>query len=211
MGNPCPGVGLGIGFIALIGIIYTLASKEWRVSSSTSSSNVVMDIHSYEGLWVRCTSPQSGQITCDHYDESKFLLPGELRGQRAMMVLAFISALAGMVTGAVGLECVGAMKPSKAKVWTGRSGGMCMILAALFTITAVSWYAAGVVDDFQISEVTDAAFVYEFGTALYVGWISGGFALLSGALLLCCNRLDYEDEPQPYSYKPPRERTPEYV
>jgi len=76
MGNPCPGVGLGIGFIALIGIIYTLASKEWRVSSSTSSSNVVMDIHSYEGLWVRCTSPQSGQITCDHYDESKFLLPG---------------------------------------------------------------------------------------------------------------------------------------
>ena len=78
MANPCPSVGLVIGFIATIGIIYTLASKEWKVNNPQSSQNVNMGIHSYEGLWVRCTSGQPGQIVCDSYDESILALPGML-------------------------------------------------------------------------------------------------------------------------------------
>jgi len=216
MGSPCPGVGVGLGFVATIGIIYTLASKEWRVNSQTSSSAVAMNIKSYEGLWVRCTSSQAGQIICDNYDESKWLLPGELRGQRAFMCLAFIAALAGVIAGAVGLECIGMMKASKGKTWTGRSGGICMILAGLFTITAVSWYAAGVVRDFKVDEALDNTFVYQFGSALYVGWIAGGVALFSGCLLLFCNRMEEEDDGddvrmKPYKYKSPQDTTPSYV
>lgn len=210
MANPCPGVGVVLGFIATIGIIYTLASKEWRVNSQTSSSSITIGIDSYEGLWVRCTSSQAGQLVCDTYDESKWLLPGELRGQRAMMCLAFIAALCGVITGAVGLQCIALMKESKGKVWTGRSGGISMILAALLTITAVSWYAAGVVADFDKSEVTSTQFVYEFGSALYVGWISGGVALISGILMLFCNKM-VQDDSKPYSYNSPQERTPAYV
>ena len=41
------------------------------------------------------------------------------------------------------------------------------------TITAVSWYAALVVQEFRIDEMVNNAFSYEFGPALYVGWIAG--------------------------------------
>jgi len=212
MANPCPAVGLGLGFVAMVGIIYTLASKEWKVNSQVSSSNVDMGIHSYEGLWVRCTSPQSGQLMCDNYDESMLALPADLQGQRALMCLALISAILGVIAGAVGLECIAIMSASKMKVWTGRSGGIGMLFAAIMTITAVSWYAAGVVDDFQTSQVTGAQFAYEFGSALYVGWVSGGIALISGFLMLICNRFEEDKyDPRPYTYKSPQGGSTEYI
>ena len=46
-------------------------------------------------------------------------------------------------------------------------------LLGVMTIVAVSWYASVVVRDFQVDQVTQNAFLYEFGPALYVGWISG--------------------------------------
>jgi len=208
MANPCPGVGVGLGFVAMIGIIYTLASKEWKVNSQTSSS-ITNGINAYEGLWVRCTS-SAGQLRCDNYDEPKWNLAGELRGQRAMMVLALLTSLCGVITGSVGLQCITMMKESKSKMWTGRSGGGSMLLAALFTITAVSWYAAGVVDDFEANPDNNQ-FVYEFGSALYVGWISGGLALISGILMLFCNKMVKDDDSKPYSYNSPQKRTPAYV
>jgi len=54
---------------------------------------------------------------------------GDLQGQRAMMVIATIFAFLGIITAILGLDCVRAMQGTKAKVWTGRSGGICMILA----------------------------------------------------------------------------------
>ena len=52
-----------------------------------------------------------------------------LQGQRAMMVFATILAFLGIITAILGLDCVSAMQGTTAKVWTGRSGGGCMILA----------------------------------------------------------------------------------
>lgn len=47
------------------------------------------------------------------------------------------------------------------------------------TLVSVSWYAAEVVREFWRDQVIDAAFQYEFGAALYVGWIcSVGFRYL---------------------------------
>ena len=53
----------------------------------------------------------------------------ELQGQRAMMVIATIAGVFGLITAILGLDCVAAMQGSSAKVWTGRSGGILMILA----------------------------------------------------------------------------------
>jgi len=191
MANPCPSVGLLFGFLATVGIVYTLASKQWKVNSQVSSSNVNMGIHSYEGLWVRCTSSLPGQQLCDTYDESILALPAELQAQRALMVLALIFAVGGLAAGAIGLECIHVMSESKQKTMTGRTGGALMFLAGVCTLVAVSWYAAVVVWEFQVSGVyaknpsayQNTAFAYEFGPALYVGWITSGIALI---LASCC-------------------------
>lgn len=214
MANPCPSVGLLLGFLATVGIVYTLASKQWKINSQVSSSNVNMGIHSYEGLWVRCTSSQPGQELCDTYDESILGLPAELQAQRALMVIALIFAVCGLSAGALGLECMHVMPENKQKTLTGRTGGGLMFLAGVCTLAAVSWYAAVVVWEFQTngmyaknpSSYSNAAFAYEFGPALYVGWITSGIALISGILLLCCTAEveDDDDDMRPaYTYKRP--------
>lgn len=50
------------------------------------------------------------------------------------MCLGFIASVLGVIAGAVGLECIAIMKASKAKVWTGRGGGISMLLAGIVTI-----------------------------------------------------------------------------
>merc|ERR1712012_1485269 len=122
-------------------------------------------------------------------------LPGDLQGQRALMVLALICSFGGIVAGALGLQCIAVMHGSKVKVYTGRSGGVLMILAGVCTITAVSWSAVQTIREFQYTGALasnpnygSTAFAYEFGSAIYVGWIAGGFALISGSLMACCAR-----------------------
>ena len=44
------------------------------------------------------------------------------------------------------------------------SGALCVV--------SVSWYAADIIYDFSLSEHDNDIFVYEFGSALYVGWVA---------------------------------------
>ena len=46
-----------------------------------------------------------------------------------MMCISAVAAFFGLIAGLVGLDCVTVMEGSKGKVWVGRSGGFCMILA----------------------------------------------------------------------------------
>jgi len=202
MANTCSSIGWFIGVLALAGILFALSSKEWKKNNAAGSQAAAMSIHSYEGLWVRCTSSTPGVYTCDQYDESFLSLPASLQAQRAMMVLASICALAGVLAGALGLDCIQAIE-GKSKTYTGRTGGGLMVLAGILTIASVSWYAAEVVREFTEQKLTNSTFVYEFGTALYIGWISSILALVAGILLLCCNCGSTEEQDDyPYSYGP---------
>ena len=57
-------------------------------------------------------------------------LLAELQAQRAMMVLAAICAVAGVLCGGLGMDCVVAMgdNNAKPKIYTGRTGGGAMLL-----------------------------------------------------------------------------------
>ena len=79
MANLCTNIGVLISFASLVGIIYTLASKEWKRNSQVSSQPNAIGTNSYEGLWVRCFSPVSGTIQCDQYDDSILGLHGKKR------------------------------------------------------------------------------------------------------------------------------------
>jgi len=53
-----------------------------------------------------------------------------LQALRGMMVVSAIAAAAGIFAGLLGLDCVSAMgEGSKSKLWTGRVGGIFMLLA----------------------------------------------------------------------------------
>lgn len=211
----CGTLGLLIGIFATIGILYCLGSRQWKKNSQVSSQQVNRGIQSYEGLWVRCTTYIQGQFQCDNYDESYLALPVSLQCQRAFMVIAGIFSVCGLIASAMGQDCIHAVK-GKQKVYSARSGGILMIIAGLLTLASVSWYASEVVREFWTDQALDASFQYEFGAALYIGWIASGLAIISGALLAFCTCGDPDDEDMGnrYVYNPPKAqsaRNAEYV
>ncbi|XP_039249627.2 claudin-19-like isoform X3 [Styela clava] len=211
----CGNLGLLIGIAATVGILYCLGSRYWKVNSQVSSQQVNRGIQSYEGLWVRCTSYIPGQFQCDNFDESYLALPAPLQCQRAFMVIAGICCVAGLVAGAMGQECIHAVS-GKPKIWSARSGGILMIAAGFLTVTSASWYASEVVQQFYTNENQNTSFQYQFGAALFIGWVAGGLALISGCLMACCTCGEPEDEADGYryTYNPPKtqpSRNTEYV
>jgi len=190
--------------------------SSWKVSSPVSSQGNFETLHSTEGLWRRCVTSAPGQLRCDNYDTALLGLPAELQVQRALMVLSVIALVTATVTAALALPCASCFQGKK-KTLTMRVAGILALLAGAMTITAVSWYAAGVIREFKFDQINQNSFAYEFGPALYVGWIAGGFALISGSLMACCaSSEEDEDEydPRPV-YKPGKQykagRNAEYV
>jgi len=128
----------------------------------------------------------------------------ELQAERAMMVLSCIFIFGSVITSILAVPCTAALD-EKAKKYSSWTGGAMAFLAGCLTLAAVSWYAADVVEQFRKSEIyEDTMFVYEFGSALYVGWVSSILALAAGGILLCCNCGSVEDgaDDYPYTYNP---------
>jgi len=194
--------GLGLSFLAMVGVMFATISKEWKRNSPESSQANFNQVYNSEGLWVRCNSPLPGQYSCDRYDVPLFGVESYLQAQRAMMILACIFIVSSVITSTVSLPCTSALN-EKAKRYAAMTAGVLAILAGILTLAAVSWYAAGVVMEFNQQQLVNATFVYEFGTALYIGWISSILAIIAGILLLCCNcgATDEADD-YPYNYGP---------
>nr|XP_008527970.1 PREDICTED: claudin-19 [Equus przewalskii] len=126
--------------------------------------------------------------------------PGHIQSARALMVVAVLLGFVGMVLSVIGMKCtrVGDSNPI-AKGRIAISGGALFLLAGLCTLTAVSWYATLVTQEF-FNPSTPVNARYEFGPALFVGWASAGLAMLGGSFL-CCTCPEPErsnNSPQPY-------------
>ncbi|XP_040483366.1 claudin-19 isoform X2 [Ursus maritimus] len=125
---------------------------------------------------------------------------GHIQSARALMVVAVLLGFVAMVLSVVGMKCtrVGDSNPI-AKGRIAISGGVLFLLAGLCTLTAVSWYATLVTQEF-FNPSTPVNARYEFGSALFVGWASAGLAILGGSFL-CCTCPEPEranSSPQPY-------------
>ncbi|XP_033623577.1 claudin-19 isoform X3 [Fukomys damarensis] len=81
----------------------------------------------------------------------------------------------------------------------GTAEHLSALSSGLCTLTAVSWYATLVTQEF-FNPSTPVNARFEFGPALFVGWASAGLALLGGSFL-CCTCPEPEranSTPQPY-------------
>ncbi|XP_076800481.1 claudin-4-like isoform X3 [Clavelina lepadiformis] len=200
-------VGCFLSFLAVTGIIFTTAFPEWKRNSVQSSQSNFIQVYSAEGLWLRCTSPQPGQYNCDMYDVAIIGLQAAIQGLRTMMCLAGILSLLGTITSIIGLPCNNTLNEKK-KVLTLRIAGLMLLLAGTLCFASVTWYAVDVVRDFWLKNgLESTTFQYEFGAALYVGWVSSGVALIAGALMACCTCGGSDDSDDmggyKYNYKPP--------
>ncbi|XP_036411813.1 claudin 15-like a [Colossoma macropomum] len=159
----------------------SLANDYWKVSSYSGS--VIISNRQYENLWHSCAEDSTGIAECRDF-ESLLALPAFVQACRALMIVALILGLLSMIISIMGLKCIqfgSTNDETKAKI--ALTGGIFFILGGLCTMTAVSWYAARVVEDF--SNPLYGGIKFELGAGLYLGWAGACLSMLGGGLLCC--------------------------
>ncbi|CAK8689407.1 unnamed protein product [Clavelina lepadiformis] len=135
-----------------------------------------------------------------------FVLAADLQAQRALMVIAVVTSLLGLIIGMVSLRCTTMVdSESKNKSIIGIVSGVLFLLAGVCCGGAVSWWAAKVTTQFYNAFYANNEFKYEYGACLYVGWIAMLLALIAGLILTCgsCRGIkEDKDTYKPYTYQP---------
>ncbi|XP_029027169.1 claudin-19-like [Betta splendens] len=158
------------------------SSKVWKTRSQAES--VTTSQWQFEGLWMSCAATSLGSVQCSKF-KTVLGLPAHLQACRALMILSLLLGLASIIVSVLGLKCTKIGRTSDhAKGAITLSGGIMFILSGVFTLTAVSWYAARVISEFY--DPLHGGVRFELGTGLYLGWAASCLAVVGG-LMLCCS------------------------
>ncbi|TNN31635.1 Claudin-7 [Liparis tanakae] len=121
------------------------SSQVWKLRSQQQSLSSTAQ---FQGLWMSCVATATGSLQCSRF-RTVLGLPAHLQACRALMVLSLLVGLASVVLSVLGLRCVHIGRtPERRKDQIALSGGVLFILSGVFTLTAVSWFAARVIQDF---------------------------------------------------------------
>ncbi|XP_069578270.1 uncharacterized protein [Brachyistius frenatus] len=188
-------VGIALGFIGFVLAIVTCALPMWKVTAFIGA-NIITAQTIWEGLWMNCVMQSTGQMQCKIYD-SLLALPRELQASRAMVIIAIILGVLGVMISIVGAKCTNCIEdePSKAKVMI--IAGIFFVLAGLLVLIPVSWTASVTIRDFYNPILADPQ-RRELGASLYIGWGAAALLLIGGAML--CSSCP----PKEKKYQPPR-------
>ncbi|KAM9853585.1 claudin 15-like b [Aulostomus maculatus] len=177
-------VGLVLGLVSWCLQSSCTSSQEWKVRSQieTISSSQLQ----FEGLWMSCAATSLGSLQCSRF-KTVLGLPAHLQACRALMILSLLVSLAAIIVSVLGLKCTkigGTSEQVKDQI--ALSGGVLFLLSGVFTLAAVSLYAARVIQDFY--DPLYGGIRFELGTGLYLGWGASCLAILGGSLLCCSYR-----------------------
>ncbi|KAJ7996107.1 hypothetical protein DPEC_G00233640 [Dallia pectoralis] len=176
-------MGVILAMIGWVGAIMACAMPMWRVTAFIGANIVTAQVI-WEGLWMNCVVQSTGQMQCKIYD-SMLALPQDLQAARAMVIVAVILGVCGVVVAIAGGKCTNCMEDEAAKAKACVVAGIVFIICGFLLGVPVSWSANTVIRDFYNPLVIEAQ-RRELGASLYIGWGSAGLLLLGGGLL-CLN------------------------
>ncbi|KAM4743440.1 claudin-1-like isoform 1-T2 [Anableps anableps] len=190
-------LGLVLGVVSWCLQSSCTSSHTWKVRSQAET--VTTSSWQFEGLWMSCAATALGSVQCSRFKTVLGLAP-HLQACRALMIISLILGLASIIVSVLGLKCTKISRmPEQVKEQVALSGGVLFILSGVFTLTAVSWYAARVINEFH--DPFHSGLKFEMGTGLYLGWASSSLAILGGSLLCCtCRRSSSTPPPRQFSY-----------
>lgn len=196
--------GFALAWISLGCTITTIAMPDWRVNDV--EGEVVELIKRTQGLWVKCAFFPTGNWQCEDYDRFFIALPAAITGARVFSGISLVLQVISIIAIPFGMMCTAIPEsPDEASRYKTKATitiacGAMSILAAICIGTAVSWYAALVVEDYSRYttgmsagiETSVQRFIY--GRALYYGWAAMSFLLIQGVLLCCSSWGDHAAE-----------------
>ncbi|XP_026852993.2 claudin-15-like [Electrophorus electricus] len=192
-----------LGFIGWVMSGIAIPHRFWKVSSM--DGNLITTLAVYENLWKYCLIDSTGVHNC-HEFTSMLGLSGYVQASRALMIASIVLGTFGLIATLVGMQC--SKVGGENYVLKGRIaalGGVFFILQGLCTMTAVSWYAFNITQDFFDPLYPGTKF--EIGEGLYIGWCSATLALIGGCCLLCACGTGNKQEKRPYPYQTPTRGT----
>lgn len=186
-------LGFVLAVIGFLGTIIVCALPMWKVTAFIGANIVTAQVI-WEGLWMNCVTQSTGQMQCKIYD-SLLALPQDLQAARALVVIAIIVAVFGVILGIAGGKCTNFVEDTHAKARVAIAAGIVFICAGVLVLIPVCWSANTIIRDFYNPILTNPQ-RRELGAALYIGWGTAALLILGGALLC--------------SSCPPKEKSPEY-
>ncbi|XP_032816437.1 claudin-19 [Petromyzon marinus] len=176
-------LGYALGMCGWIAIIAATGLPQWR-TSAYAGEVIITAVSIYEGLFMSCASQSTGQIQCKIFD-SLLALPTRVQITRALMICSIVVGLFALGVSAVGMKCTRMGSDNKTrKNRFAILGGVVFLVAGLLCLSGTSYYAAEIAREFY-SPLTPVQARYEFGQALFVGWVGACLVLMGGAFLCC--------------------------
>uniref|UniRef100_A0A3Q0RK97 Claudin a n=1 Tax=Amphilophus citrinellus TaxID=61819 RepID=A0A3Q0RK97_AMPCI len=96
-------LGTALCIIGWIGIIVICALPQWKVTAFVGQ-NIVTAQTTWEGIWMTCVVQSTGQMQCKVYD-SMLALPQDLQAARALVVIAILTGIIGIMLALAGGKC----------------------------------------------------------------------------------------------------------
>ncbi|KAM7374432.1 hypothetical protein PAMP_007089 [Pampus punctatissimus] len=182
-------LGMALAIIGFLGSIVICALPTWKVTAFIGANIVTAQVV-WEGLWMNCVTQSTGQMQCKIYD-SLLALPQDLQAARALVIIAIIAGVFGILLGIVGGKCTNFVEKERQKCKVAIAAGAVFLIAGLLVLIPVCWTANTIIRDFYNVVLTNAQ-KRELGASLYIGWGSAALLFLGGGLL--CSTCPPEDE-----------------
>ncbi|KAM3875890.1 claudin-22 [Diretmus argenteus] len=158
-------------------------------------STELLAIESYElGLWETCVVQDVGGMECRAYD-SLLGLSYDLKLARILMCICLALGLLGILVAVPGLYLVNSCKGRTKRSLT-ITGGVLGMVAGVLCLIPVSYVAHLAVIRYFDETLPEVVPRWEFGDALFCGWV-GGFLLIVAGLLLVTSCLCWQMDPEP--------------
>ncbi|KAK2835913.1 hypothetical protein Q5P01_016397 [Channa striata] len=162
-------------------------------------STALLPVESYElGLWETCVVQDIGGMECRPYD-SLLGLSSDIQLSRILMCASLAVGMLGILVAIPGLYLVNSCEEHggyRTKRALTVLGGLLGMVSGVLCLIPVSYMAHFAVIHFFDEKVPDVVPRWEFGDALYCGWM-GGFLLIAAGLLLVTSSWCSQVEPQP--------------
>ncbi|KAI5096654.1 claudin-4, partial [Silurus meridionalis] len=182
-------LGLILAMIGYVGTIVICGLPAWKMTAFIGANIVTFQVI-WEGLWMDCVVQTTGQMQCKVYD-SLLILPAHLQAARALIIVALVVGIFGMIVTIIGGKCTSCVEDENAKAKISVAGGIIFIITGILVVIPVCWTSSAIIRDFYNPALTDAQ-KRELGPCLYIGFGCAALLIAGGALL--CSSCPPKDE-----------------
>ncbi|XP_005452738.1 claudin-9-like [Oreochromis niloticus] len=178
-------LGLALAIVSFVGTIVICALPQWRVTKILEQSSIIASLAFTEGLWKVCGTFSAQIVACKEYEKTPLPISQDLEVARALIVIAIIIGVIGILLGAAGSKFMNFVPDERKRSKMAMASGVVCLIAGIFVLIPVCWTtnATTTIQDNYNNFLPHVSLKMELGTSLYIGWITTALLFLGGGLL----------------------------